>query len=288
MLHKVTLPISQAELRKRVFRGEILHFSQLPAVDDFCNIARQICESTLNSLKPVNSHQTRNYDEWLKAIYQYQLVAQDDQRCKQAFCEALESIGLDLDDTFCDRFIFRVVPTKADKSKGAHSWVDTHRDTWGAGIYQQMNWWAPLYSYEAGNGIEFYLDHFEQPIANNTAEWRYEEFVSARQTQSAELKPSFKSIPSVLEKPTGEIFRPVIKPGELLCFSAAHLHGSASNTASHSRFSYETRTLNLRDIRSGEKAPNVDNDSNAQLLKLFKNLSDGSPLTKAHFNLIKP
>jgi hypothetical protein len=39
----------------------------------------------------------------------------------------------------------------------------------------------------------------------------------------------------------------------------------------------------VADILSGEKARNIDNDSNAQLLKLFSKLSDGSPLTRAHF-----
>lgn len=284
MLHKITLPISQIELRERTYRGEILHFAKLPAVEKFCDIARQMCESTLDSSDPVNSHKTSNYNDWLKVIYQFQLAAQNEQLCHQAFSEALQNIGLKLNETFCDRFIFRVVPPKSEQAEGAHSWVDTHRDTWGAGIYQQMNWWAPLYPYKATSGIEFYLDHFDQPIANTTTEWRYEQFASARQQQSAELKPDFKSIPSLLEKPSGRVFKPVIEPGELLCFSAAHLHGSGTNATGQSRFSYETRTVNLRDIRSGEKARNVDNDSSAQLLKLFKNLSDGSPLTKAHFD----
>lgn len=286
MLHKVSLPISQEELRKRIYRGEILHFEKLPAFENFCDIARQVCELTLDSSDPVNSHKTTNYSEWLKAIYQFQLAARDEQECKQAFSKALQSVGLNLNETFCDRFIFRVVAPNSDQAKGAHSWVDTHRDTWGAGIYQQINWWAPLYPYEATNGIEFYLDHFDRPIANTTAEWRYEEFASSRQQQSAELKPAFKSIPSLLEKPLGQIFKPVIEPGELLCFSAAHLHGSGVNNTAHSRFSFETRTVNLQDIESGEKAPNVDNDSSAQLLKLFKSLSDGSPLTKTHFDFI--
>jgi hypothetical protein len=72
-----------------------------------------------------------------------------------------------------------------------------------------------------------------------------------------------------------------------LCFSAAHLHGSSTNVTNHIRFSYETRTVNWQDIQSGKKAPNVDNDSNAQLLKVFKSLSDDSPLTKTHFDWIK-
>ena len=286
MLHKVTLPIAQGELRERIYRGEILHFDQLPAIEIFCEIARQICEATLETIDPVNSHKTPDYSHWLKTIHQFQLAANGEQQCKQAFSEALQSVGLKLDETFCDRFIFRVVPPQTSQTEGAHSWVDTHRDTWGAGIYQQMNWWAPLYPYDATNGIQFYLDHFDQPIANTTAEWQYEQFANARQKQSAELKPAFKSIPSLLEKPSGRIFRPLIKPGELLCFSAAHLHGSSINNTQHSRFSYETRTVNLQDILSGKKARNIDNNSEGQLLKLFKKLSDGSPLTKAHFDPI--
>ena len=284
MLQEIKQPISQAELRTRVFRGEILHFTQIPAINEFCAIARQICRLTLENTDPVNSHRAGSYDHWLKAIYQYQLAAQKEAQCKKAFSEALQNIGLKLDETFCDRFVFRVVPPQTEKSEGANSWLETHRDTWGAGVYQQINWWGPVYSYSAGNGIEFYPDHFEQPIANTSAEWRYEQFASARQVQSAELKPKFKPIPSVLEKPKGPIFKPTIKPGELLCFSAAHLHGSSTNVTNLTRFSYETRTVNCQDIQSGAKAPNVDNSSNAQLLKLFKNLSDNSPLTKTHFD----
>jgi hypothetical protein len=164
MLYEVTLPISQVELRARVFSGEILHFTQIPEVDQFCDIARQICESTLENLDPVNSHQTKNYSQWLKTIYQYQLAAQNEQQCQQVFSQALQNISLKLNDTFCDRFIFRVVPPQSDQTEGAHSWVDTHRDTWGAGIYQQINWWAPLYSYEAGNGIEFFLITLNSPL----------------------------------------------------------------------------------------------------------------------------
>jgi hypothetical protein len=283
MLHRVTLPISQVELRERIYSGQILHFTQISALDKFCNIARQVCESTLQNSDPVNSHRVANYNDWLKAVYQFQLAAKNEKQCKQAFSETLQSVGLKLDETFCDRFIFRVVPPKSDQVEGAHSWVDIHRDTWGAGIYQQMNWWGPLYPYEATNGIEFYLEHFDRSIANTTAEWRYEQFATARQQQLAELKPVLKSIPSLLEKPSGAVFKPVIEPGELLCFSAAHLHGSGINYTQQCRFSYETRTVNLKDIHSGGKARNIDNDSSAQLLKLFNKISDGSPLTKAHF-----
>ncbi|MFT5657207.1 MAG: hypothetical protein ACI9KN_000479 [Gammaproteobacteria bacterium] len=285
MLQQIDQPISPAELRERVYAGEILHFTSLPEIKQFCNGARQICESLLDSAEPVNSHKTADYNEWLKQVYRFQLAARANVDCKKMFSQALESIGLKLAESFCDRFIFRVVPPQSDQAQGTHSWVGTHRDTWGAGIYQQINWWAPIYPYAEGCGIEFYPDYFKRPIANTTAEWRYEQFSSARRQQSVELKPRFMSVPNLLEKPTSAIFKPVIQPGELLCFSAAHLHGSGTNLSDHCRFSFETRTVNLQDIRSGCRAKNVDNDSSAQLLKLFSNLADGSPLTRAHFDL---
>jgi hypothetical protein len=104
MLQEIKQPISQAELRTRVFRGEILHFTQIPAINEFCAIARQICKLTLENTDPVNSHRAGSYDHWLKAIYQYQLAAQKEAQCKKAFSEALQNIGL----VWCTRLVTRV------------------------------------------------------------------------------------------------------------------------------------------------------------------------------------
>ena len=283
MLTRIEKPISQTELRERVYRGEILLFQQLPAIQILCQQVRTICETSMECSNPVVSHRHIEPGEWHKKVYQYQLAARANQDCFESFSNALEDMGLNLSDTFCDRFIFRSVPPEDEFPNGAHAWVGTHRDTWGAGIYQQFNWWGPIYPYPDSTGIEFYPDHFDQPIANTTADWSFERYREARAEQAAELKPEYKSIPSLLEKPEGKVFRPAIEPGDLLCFSAAHLHGSSINKTDSTRFSFETRTVNLQDIRSGLKANNCDNASDAQLLHLFHNVIDGKQLEHRHF-----
>ena len=232
---------------------------------------------------PTHSHQGNDRHDWLDQIFQFQQTAKVHPVCQTAFATFLECLGLRLFDTFCDRFIFRVVPPQSNQPNGAHAFVDTHRDSWGAGIYQQINWWGALYDYPADTGIEFYPDYFDLPIANNTADWSYDKYRDARQQQSQALKPDYKSVPSLLEQLSGTCFRPQIKPGDIIAFSSAHLHGSAGNHTDSCRFSFETRTVNRDDIHSGLRAPNVDNASSSQLLKLFTNMVDGSRLSKQDF-----
>ena len=50
----------------------------------------------------------------------------------------------------------------------------------------------------------------------------------------------------------------VIEPGDLLCFSGAHLHVGVPNSTGVARFSVETRTVDAEDAATRTGAPNVD------------------------------
>lgn len=278
MLQELTKAIDPAELRTRVYAGEILCFRQVPAIFKFCAVARKIAEHIDHGIDPAFSYRAEFHSDWLDSVYRYQLAAGSNNHCESYFAEAMQWLGLTLAHTFRDRFIFRVVPPENSKPRGRHSKVDIHRDSWGAGIFQQINWWGPVFDYAENSGIQFYPDYFNRPIANNTATWSYQKYVEARQLKTAELKPDYQSVPGLLEGPVGAPFSPQLDPGDLLCFSAAHLHGSNLNQSKLSRFSFETRTVNLDDIQSGKAAVNVDNASTEQMLKLFHNMVDGSAL----------
>jgi hypothetical protein len=283
LLQELTKAIGPAELRDRVYDGEILCFRQLPAIVEFCTVAREIAGRIDDSKDPTYSYQPERHAEWLESVYRYQLAASSNEQYDHYFAQAMQWAGLRPAQTFRDRFIFRVVPPENLKSRGRHSNVDIHRDSWGAGIFQQINWWGPVFDYAPDSGIQFYPDYFDRPIANNTATWSYQNYVKARQVKTAELKPDYQSVPGLLENPVGEAYSPQLDPGDLLCFSAAHLHGSNLNQSDRSRFSFETRTVNLDDIQSGKAAVNVDNASTGQMLNLFHNMVDKMPLTSSHF-----
>ena len=74
-------------------------------------------------------------------------------------------------------------------------------------------------------------------------------------------------------------FRPVIEPGDLLCFSGAHLHASVPNATGVARFSVEVRTVDAGDAAGGRGSPNVDGEAPHVARDWFRHVNDGTPLT---------
>ena len=75
--------------------------------------------------------------------------------------------------------------------------------------------------------------------------------------------------------------RMVVEPGDLLCFSGAHLHASVPNTSAHARISVELRTVNRDDLERGRGAPDLDGRAPDTPLHWFRSMVDGSPLVHA-------
>jgi hypothetical protein len=275
---------SPLEIRDSVFSGEILCIRQQPNLIKFCDRVQQICIDNLADADPLSALDRLSYEDWAKLIFKYQNVAQQDEQCIKLFKQFLTSLDYPQNKTYADRFIFRSVPPESSNPNPAHGSVTAHRDTWGAGIYQQVNWWGPVFPYPEKTGIKFYADYFKKPIENNTADWQYNRYVAAKENQIKHYRPTdYQSVPVPLEEPCGQVLQPSIEPGDILCFSAAHLHSSSPNLSRRCRLSFETRTVSLDDIGSGKQAPNQDNASNSRMTRLFHNLADGSALKPEHF-----
>ena len=73
--------------------------------------------------------------------------------------------------------------------------------------------------------------------------------------------------------------RLVIEPGDLLCFSGAHLHASVPNSTGVARFSVEVRTVDAGDVADDRGAPNVDGEAPRVAKDWFRHVDDGTPLT---------
>jgi hypothetical protein len=76
---------------------------------------------------------------------------------------------------------------------------------------------------------------------------------------------------------TASELRPVIEPGDLLCFSGAHLHASVPNTSGVARFSVEVRTADAGDAAGGRGAPNVDGEAPRVAAGWFRHVDAGTP-----------
>jgi hypothetical protein len=148
-----------------------------------------------------------------------------------------------------------------------------HRDTWSSNVDAQTNWWTPVLPITRERTIAVYPAYWSRPLANTSASW------DLRRVREMPLVPR----PSEPVDADSEL-RIVIEPGDLLCFSGAHLHASVPNTSGATRFSVELRTVTADDVQAGRGAPNLDAEAPRVAWRWFRGITSGGSLA----DLVEP
>jgi hypothetical protein len=201
-----------------------------------------------------------------------------DPRLKGLFRAALEHVGVDPARSYWDSIFLRVVPPIEPGAERQIGRIGFHRDTWSSNVLQQTNWWATIRPLSTDRTIAFYPDYWSRPIANTSADWDLDEIRARR--RSGERDEDIPIVPEPSEPvDTSSELRIVIEPGDLLCFSGAHLHASVPNVSAGTRVSVELRTVSLDDFVRDRGAPNLDGRAPSVPLEWFRSLADGAPLS---------
>lgn len=208
-------------------------------------------------------------------IAELQRQARGDEQVRQLVGGALEEVGVDPQRTYWDKIHLRIVPPAA--GDGQVGTIGVHRDTWGSNVLSQTNWWLPIRPLASERTIAFYLSYWSRPIENNSASWNLDEIRERR-------RKGERNVPIVPE-PTEPVdaeseLRIVIEPGDLLCFSGAHLHASVPNVTAETRCSVELRTVHVDDIARDRGAPDLDGRAPLVPLEWFRSMADGRPLRR--------
>jgi hypothetical protein len=277
-LHLLSHPIDDAQRGELLFRGDLVVFEQVPALSELCILTDRLAGEALApfegaSYVPSGGNQ---YDDALDGLRERFRKAAD---AKALFRAALEHVGVDVERTCWDWLHLRIqLPERAaTRDRGT---LGFHRDTWASNVYAQTNWWTPISPLTSERTIAFYPAYWSRPLANTSADWDLE-VIRARR-RSARLGQERVDVPLVPE-PCGAVdtsseLRMVIQPGDLLCFSGAHLHASVPNTSDRARVSVEVRTVNLDDLARSREAPNIDGRAPRVALGWFRRIPDGQPL----------
>ena len=196
-----------------------------------------------------------------------------DDAVRGAWIEVFRDIGLNLDDACYDWFQIRALPP-GDAHQGPNTpRLPPHRDTWGSNVYQQINWWAPVYPITADRALAVYPDHWRRPLPNTSRAWD----LAALRRLPPDARKEYPRLPDALETPANAV--PVtLAPGDVLAFSAQHLHASRRHTTPVARFNLECRTVCVADVAAGRAAPNTDGAAPHVAWDWFKRLTDGVPL----------
>jgi hypothetical protein len=260
-LYVLSGPLLDDRRSELVFRGDLLVFKDVPALADLCSLA--------DSMMP------RTLDELAASVDEVQRRFLADSRTEQCLRTALEQVGVDTTATCWDRFHLRVQLPSSGAGRAGAGTLGAHRDTWASNLYQQVNWWAPLRPITAKRTIALYPGYWQTPLANTSASWDLDEIRTRRSAGDTDVP--IVPEPSEPVDVSSEV-RIVIEPGDLFCFSGAHLHASVPNSTAEPRLSVEVRTVNVDDVRSGREAPNIDGAAPRVPTGWFRRMTDGTSL----------
>lgn len=272
MFEPIDKILNLSEFKKDIFKGKIFVFKKSKIILDLVQeIKKNILIEYNGPLEKL--HYLDNCEEIsstlvtnLKKIPEF----------KKLFKIFLKEINFFHENSYWDQFRVRVAPAQNKFSYREASRINSHRDTWGTNIHQQINWWAPISSISETNTMIFYPDYFSKAVKNSTSTWDLNTYLEHRKREDF----SYPSAPQLLEDlpQDASVLSVNIEPGEILCFSGCHLHSSSKEKSDNTRFSYEIRTICQDDLDNRREAPNTDCDLQWQFPKIFRNINDNSPL----------
>ena len=266
--------LEDGQRREAIYDGDLIVFKDVPPLKEFRAITDAMIQDTLGTSNPVKAQFELDQDEYSSRVETLHKRFRADAKAKESFLAALAHVGVELERTYWDWLHLRVSPHGEEHTGRRTAKLGFHRDTWSSNVYSQTNWWAPIYPITSGRTIAFYGDYWEKPLKNTSADWDLEEIRSG--TSKAPLVPE-----PAEDVDTASEFRPVIEPGDLLCFSGAHLHASVPNATGLTRFSIEARTVDSTDVAEDRGALNIDGEAPRIAEGWFRHVHDGMPLTKA-------
>jgi hypothetical protein len=281
-VHRIPSPIDDAERAQLVFAGQLLIFEKTDAATELCTFADGLIRAAFADNDPETVQQRIGCNRFIATAESLQQRFRRNAQSKHLFQHCLNAVGVDIEQCYRDRIGLRILPYGTTHSGGAMSTTHVHRDTWGSNLYQQINWWLPVYPLNLQRTIAFYPHYWHTPIANTSDTWEFGTYIERRDAAACSAEIGYPPAPE-LDAPLDRCdeLRVTPKPGELLCFSGAHLHVGVTNDSGRARFSIESRTVSLHDISAKREAPNIDGHGREPMTRWFRHIRSGEPLCHA-------
>lgn len=272
--------LDEAARRASLYEGAIFLYSVPRSSQAIVDYIRELVTGAFELEDPTTAHRVYSVDEFVRRSSPVKSTFTNSLKTKE-LCRALISeMGANPDETYFDLPRLRVVPPSDYLASGVSYNYKPHRDTWYAHPRQLINYWVPVFDSLECTVMSMYIDYFRTPVKNKSNEWDYDEWVknsrfAAASNISGEARPH--PVPEEDVAASTDV-RIIQNAGDIMMFSTCQLHASAPNTADHTRFSFDLRTLNVEDLKQGRGPENVDGKPGGSTLKDFLRVGDFGPL----------
>ncbi len=276
---RTSQPLNDRERNACLFKGDLIIFSQIPAMLELQREMDELIRAHFGERSSLSDLFRSDLQGFAAEMTLLQTSFYKTARMRDLFMNALEQSGMSIQHNYADKLFLRCVPPTRDSNSQFRGSIGYHRDTWGSNIQHQINWWSPIYPISDGNTLTFYPHYWSTPVANTTADWSFEAFRRARQraqAKSVDAQIDYPYAPQAVEAVSDEGVNLLLDPGDLLCFSSAHLHGSSAEPRSGFRFNLEMRSFGEEDVDRDIPPENVDNAQSQPNYHWFNRISDGA------------
>lgn len=266
------LPDNNDALRSDIFDGKVYIAPANTASRMLVTkILHQISETFDGDLQTI--HDTKRGADFMPG---YQTLKKDIARktfAKAEIKSLLKSLNFDTKYITRDPLRLRIALHEGHLIPAARSAYFIHRDTWYANPQSQINIWMPLFDVKATQGFKFYPSYFDKPVKNSSSGFDYNDWVENTGFGSGRKSTPHAAYPTALQSiPERSAKGFECKAGDLVIFSASHLHGNCTNLSGLTRYSVDFRIVHQNDLDQNKGAPNVDNLSTGNAQKDYHSI----------------
>lgn len=269
--------LNDDDRRDRLFKGELFLYSCPPASRGIIDWARELINGAFGDLQDVRrAHCGIAVEEFVKRAGPLKSTFTNDRKTARLCQELIVAMGCDPELTYFDLPRLRIAPPGNYLTSGVSYAYKAHRDTWYAHPRQLVNYWVPIFDSEPSTVMSMYIDYWQRPVKNVSAQWDYDKWVEKSRFAAATNIGEEKRQHPVPTQDLGDTtdLRIVQNAGDLMVFSTCQLHATAPNETDQIRYSYDLRTVHLEDLQKERGPENVDGRATGSTLKDFLRVSD--------------
>lgn len=266
--------------RGLLFAGDLLIYPRRPATAALCDHAIGMATEAFAPHGPESAQFALGVEDFAARAGALKTRFTNDLRTKELVRAALDDLGCDLDQTYFDVPRLRIVPSDNYLTSGVSYAYKAHRDTWYSSPHAQVNYWMPVFAIVPGRAMSFFPAYWDRELPNSSADFNYDEWCRVGRSQArSQIKEDTRKhpLPTAPVDASSEL-RIAGTKGDVILFSAGHMHATAPNQSGATRFSIDFRTVNLEDLRNGRGAPNVDCAATGTTLADFLRAADFTPI----------
>ena len=266
--------------RLRTYQGELTILPPSPAGCALVEFARDQIEAAFAPCHPQHAHGELAVTESVEILTRLKPQFIHHPETKKHLQRLLVEVGCDPRLTFQDVPRLRVAYPADYLTTGIAYAHHPHRDTWYAAPPCQLNWWMPIYDFDANQGMAFHPRYWGVPTKNSSGDFNYYRWnADGRKNAAQHVKSDTRVQPHATETLDLEPgVRLVVPAGGIILFSGAYMHSTVRNETSLARWSIDFRTVNLDDLANRRGPAIPDSASTGTSLRDFRRVVDFEPM----------